>query len=453
MSILEKLGFRQSSEATTKEAIAGAPITRFNQPYHYIQRPITPDLIAEDRCIPVVLSSLVGLSRLCFGALDFDLTPADPSDDTQGKRIAQALTHIRQTDKKIGRVGKMRRLGTVGLVRAAALDGWSFRQSVAEYARVQEGGWLNFSEIQHLPGRSFGSGPGITGNDMILDEVLPGIVYDSTQDATRFFQTKIGTGWGGAVELNPEQILYIEDVCVPSDTSFLKALIGTSIEPWKEIRRYGMTAERRIAVPNEVASIDAKDIAALIGQKVKVDMQELINYCEDMVKNQSHAERKVSLAGMKLSYPNISMPLDPWQADAYLKKEIIDFFFHREITEQLAQAISVSGAPALEVLDIHIASERELWGCPYEQLWTEQFLEPNGFGDLVLAFDWWNWTPKDIVKERSHQLMALNAGSILINDFRKMNGWPEYDEKQLAQLKEERNAIHPVGKGSQGGQV
>ena len=105
---------------------------------------------------------------------------------------------------------------------------------------------------------------------------------------------------------------------VPPDLSFLKVL-NPVMEAWKEVRRYGMTAERRVAVPNETAAIDARDILALVQAKIPVKMQDLVDHCDDLAENQSYANRKVALAGTKIQYPNISMPLNPWDADQYLR--------------------------------------------------------------------------------------------------------------------------------------
>jgi hypothetical protein len=445
-SIISRLFPSKVKEAASPQ-LSGSPIVRYALPYNYSERNITTGLIAADRAVPVVLSSLVGLNRLCFNGFDHNLKPVDEGDDTQAKNIEKALEQIRIQEKRIGRVGKARKVGTLGLVRAAALDGWSFRQALSEYATVQEGNWLNFREIQHLPAQSFGQLPGQFNTDYLPDKILPGIIYDPTQDITRFFQTSGSTSSLGAKELDPEHILYIEDSTVPEDVSFVKALVP-AIEQWKEIRRYGMTAERRVAVPNETAAIDAKDLVAMVASKIPVDVQKLIDYCKDLVEAQSYSNQKVAIPGVKLQYPNISMPLNPWEADAYLKKEIIDFFFHRDVLEVTTQAISATNAPAKDLLDLHIASERELWGKPYEGLWNE-WLSWNGF-ELVDEFAYWNWAPADQEKERAHQLMSLNAGAMLINDYRERQGWPEYDDAQIAQLKEERQAIKPMGAGSQG---
>ncbi len=448
MKLLDRL-FHRTQEATA--VMSGSPVVRLNQPYGFVDRSavVTPERIAANRSVPIVLESLSGLSRLCFGGFDHVLKPVDPSDDTQAKNIEKALAQIRLQEKRIGRIGKARKCGTIGLIRYAALDGWSFRQALSEFATVQEGSWLNFAEVQALPAQSFSSASNLTGDDYLADKILPGVVFDRKQDVTRFFQSGKSSS-GQAQELEPENILYIEDVTVPDDISFLK-VINPIIEQWKEVRRYGMTAEKRIAVPNETERIDAKDIIAMMAAKVPVKMQDLIDHCDDLAENQSYANRKVALAGTRIEYPNISMPLNPWEADQYLKDEVCDFFFKRNVLKKVEQAISTSDNSAKGILDIHTNSERELWGRPYEGIWNT-WLEWNGF-ELVDEFSWWNWAPKDQEKERSHQLMSLNAGSMLINDYRKLQGWPEYSDKELTRLAEERQKIKPVGKGSQGGQV
>ena len=411
----------RSSEAAAPVQMAGSPVVRFNSPYGWLDRSavITPERIAANRSIPVVLESLSGLSRLCFGGFDHVLKPIDPSDDKQGPNIEKALAQIRVQEKRIGRVGKARCMGTLGLIRAAALDGWSFRQSLAEYATVQEGGWLNFVDVQHLPGQSFSNPSTLSGNDYLADKILPGVVFDRKQDATRFFQY---SGSGMAKELESEGILYIEDVTVPDDISFLKVLMPVC-EAWKEVRRYGMTAEKRVAVPNETERVDANDLVKMITAKIPVKVQDLIDHCDDLAENQSYANRKVALAGTRIEYPSISMPLNPWEADAYLKKEIIDFFFKRDILEVTAQAISATNAPAKELLDVHIASERELWGKPFETGIWNLWLEWNGF-ELVDEFSWWNWSPKDQQAEHTRNLENYRSHAMTIQTFCQLEGLP-----------------------------
>lgn len=433
------------SEAAAQ--LSGRPAVHFTSPYGYVDRStvVTPERLAANRSVPIVLESLSGLSRLCFGGFDHSLKPLDSSDDTQGLAIAKALAQIRIQEKRIGRIGKARNCGTIGLIRAAALDGWSFRQAVSEYAVAQEGNWTNFAEIQHLPGQSFNSASNLSGDDYLADKILPGIVYDAKQDATRFFQY---SGSGVAKELEPEGILYIEDVTVPDDISFLKVL-NPIIEQWKEIRRYGMTAEKRIAVPNETERVDASDIVKMVAAGVSVKVQDLIDHCDDLAENQSYANKKVALPGTRIEYPNVSMPLNPWEADAELRKEIVDFFFRRNILEVTAQALSATNAPAKELLDIHIVSERELWGRPYEGLWT-QWLEWNGF-ELYDSFEYWQWAPEDQESFHKRTLEDYRSHMITINEARLALGYNPLDEQGFKDLIDEHNQIW--GQGGQGRNV
>jgi hypothetical protein len=406
---------------------------------------VLPSTIASNRSIPIVLESISGLSRLCFSNFDHSLKPLDASDDTQGKNIELAMAQIRLQEKRIGRVGKARKLGTIGLIRYSAMDGWSFRQALSEYSTVQEGNWLNFADIQALSALSFSMASTLNGDDYVVDKLLPGIVFDKKQDITRFFQYP---GVGQAKELDPEGILYIEDVTVPDDTSFLKVL-NPIMEQWKEIRKYGMVAEKRVAVPNETERIDAKDIVAMIAAKIPVKIQDLIDHCDDLAENQGWQNKKVALAGTRIEYPPISMPMNPWEADQYLKDEISDFFFKRNVIKRVQQSISSSDSSQKALLDTHIFSERELWGKPYEGLWN-QWLEWNGF-ELYDEFAYWDWTPADQTAIVQREVMKLNAGMSLVNDARKACGDREYTEEELAQLTLERQTIKPVGAGSKGG--
>lgn len=437
MKFLDRLLRRKQSEAAALQ-MSGSPVVRRSSPSGYIDRSLvtSPERLAANRSIPVVLESLTGLSRLCFSGMDHTLKPLDPSDDTQGKNIEKALQQIKLQERRIGRIGKSRHHGTIGLIRQSALDGWSFRQAISEYSVIREGNWINFAEIQALPAQSFNASPGALGTDDLSDKILPGILYNNKSDVTRFFQS--GGSLGQAKELDPESLLYIEDVTVPDDTSFLKTL-NPSIEQWKEVRRYGMTAERRVAVPNETAAIDAKDIVALIQAKVPVIMQDLVDHCDDLVENQSHANRKVALAGTKIQYPNISMPLNPWEADQYLRDEICDFFFHRNVVKRVEQAISSSETGAKALLDIHIASEREIWGKKYEDLWGE-WLAWNGF-DLVDEFAFWDWTPADQQAEHKRHLENYRSHAITINEYRKLEGLPPLTDAEIKALAEEHALI------------
>jgi hypothetical protein len=363
------------------------------------------------------------------------LKPIDSSDDKQGPNIEKAMAQIRLQEKRIGRIGKARRCGTIGLVRAAALDGWSFRQALAEYSTIQEGNWLNFADIQHLPAQSFGSTPTLSGTDYLPDKILPGIIYDGKQDITRFFQNPGIIGGGQAKEIDPENIIYIEDVTVPYDLSFLKVL-NPILEQWKEVRRYSMMAEKRVAVPNETERVDANDLVKMITAKIPVKIQDLIDHCDDLAENQSYANKKVALAGTRIEYPSISMPLNPWEADQYLKDEICDFFFRRNVLKRVEQAISSTDSGAKALLDIHITSEREIWGKPYEGLWDTWLLEWNGF-ELYDEFNWWSWTPADQKAEHNKNLENYRSHSITINEYRALEGMPALSDDEIQKLADE----------------
>jgi len=438
MKLLDRL-FKRTQEAAPSQ-LTGATVVRHGYPTNYIERSITPELIAADREVPNVLSNLIGLSRTCFLGFEWSLKPVEEGDDTQSKNIDKALKEIKRVDKRIGRIGKSKGQGTLGLVRFAALEDWSWGKSLFEYSLIQEGAWENFGEIQALPGQSFNTAPvSLYGQDRYVnDKILPGIVYDMVDDETHFFQNR-GT-IGQPIELEAANVLYIEDTTVPAGTSMLKALVP-SIEQFKEIRRDGMLTMRNIGVGRERAQIDADAIAKLKKDaNVAVDLAALTAYAKSMVEGQSTSQAELSILGMKMEDRKVTVPINPWDADNYLKQEILNYFFHKDVLEVTAQAISATNGPAKDLLDIHIASEREVHGRPFELLWN-QWLLNNGFDGIYLEFDWWNWAPKDQEKEREGLVTDFRSHAITINEYREKRGYGPMDPDEIQLLAEEHQLI------------
>ena len=438
MGILDKL-LSIGRKPKTNGELLGAPVVRAPPPPGYIDRQITPPIIVANREVPIVLSSLTGFSRFCFGGYDWLLESIDgPEDDTKTSQIDAALRQIKLIDKRIGRVGRARKVGTLGCVRAAAMESWSWGKAVFEYGMKSNAGWIEPTEIQCLPGQSFARAPYLYGDNILPDAILKGIIYDSDRDTTRFFQS--ATSGDDPVELNSDNVLFLVDPTIPDGTSMLKAL-NPSIEQWKEIRYDAMLTAHRVGVPNEIAQIDPVDVEkmALIAPDV-FSLDDLINYAKSFVQSQGNETAKVSLGGMRVSYPNISVPLDPWRADKYLKEEILAFFFKKDILEVTAQAISATNAPSKALLDIIISSEREIHGKPFEDWWNE-WLELNGFGDLKLTFSWWNWTPVDQEAERLAVTSDFTNGGIGINEFRAKRNYPALEPDKIAKLIDEYKTL------------
>lgn len=448
MKILDKIFGRNKYKNAAEQGsnrLFGVPIVSMPRTYRYVNRNISAQVIADLAKVPKVLSAMVTLSRLCFPGFDLHVYPLDDGDDTQTEKIEVAKAKISKIDASLGRIGKRANSCTLDMIRATMRDTLCYRQSIFEVVWKIDDGWL-VPRVQHLPPLSFSRMPTkIAGQERyIADKLLPGVVFDTSEARTEFWQTQ--TPSAQPIQLDSDTILYIEDIAVPDDTSFLGSL-APSIIQWQEMRKNLMLAVHRIGAPNEVAQIEmpAKDAP------LAININDLVNYAKDLIMSQGSETAKVSMPGMHLEYPNISMPLNPLDPDQYLKKEIIEHFFARDILEVTSQAISATNAPVKALLDQLVSGYREVNGAPWEAFWNK-FLEENGF-DLRCQFQYWDITPKDIAAERAHMIMSLNAGTMLVNEYRRMNGWPEYDDAQMEQLKAERQAIKPVGKGSQGGQI
>ncbi len=440
-SIRRRWPFHQ--EAAPAAKLLGQPVVR--QTTHApgaINRNITPALLVADRSVFSVQSALRGLSRLCFAGMTPVFQALDEGDDTKQKQIDECNAEWKRMDSRLGRIGKRKRAGTLRLIEGAFMQGCTFRQSVFEFSHgIEEGGWDNITEIQLLPGETFASAPSsASGNDRYVpDKILPGIYFDKTDDLTRYCQT---LGMGKTQELDPESVIYIEDNSLPDDISVIRALVPT-IEQFKQNREYAMLAVRRAGVPNMVAETDAKDIAALL-QTGKfdqgVDIQDAIDAGKELVEAQGYDTAYGVPPMVRLKFPNISMPLNPWDVDQYLKQEILNFVFAKDVTESLAQAISVSSSPTKAVIDAIVAAERETWGSPFERFFNEHWLAANGF-DIEMYFDWWNYTPVDIDQEARNTREDRKAGIMLINEARAKRGLVPLTDEERALLYEEQQAL------------
>ncbi len=432
-----------------KKGLSGFTIWR-NPYYHlygqhvppaYIQRLISPYVISEYRGIPCVLSSLISLSRLCFHGCNPKFTSIDgPEDDTKGPQIKAATKQFKQMNKSIGRVGKSKKLGILPLIRYAGLEGWSYRQAVFQFEMEQKGSWINPKEIQALPTISFARpAASITSevNRYTPDKIVPGIVFDRDQDQTRFFQSqRIGDV---PQELDPESIIYIEDIAMPDSQSMMKAIVPI-VEKIREADTSGMLALHRVGVPNQVAELDVAAVEKMSQLDPTFQVQAVLNYMQEMTENQGSDTAKLAVGGMKLSYPNIPMPINPWDVEQVLEKKIIDFWFHRNILEQTGSSISTTMNPQKALLDLHIASERIIYGQPFEAWLQKEWVDVNGF-DLDFAFDWWSWESTDPAAEWAAERQDFVAGALGIDEYRQRRGYGKLTPEQKKQMIEDHTEL------------
>ena len=110
------------------------------------------------------------------------------------------------------------------------------------------------------------------------------------------------------------------------------------------------------------------------------------------------------------------------------------------MVKRVEQAISSSDNAAKALLDIHIASEREIWGKPYEGMWNT-WLEWNGFGEMVDEFAWWDWSPADKAAEHKKNLKNFRSHSITVNEYRRLEGLADLSDEEIKALAEEHALI------------
>jgi hypothetical protein len=423
--------------------MVGAPVVIYSTPYRYQDRNVTPELIADSYKIPIIFSSLSFLNRLCFGGLSFKLESIDgPEDDTKKTQIDQALKQIKTIDKSLARIGINKNCSTLDCVRAGALSTWSYRQAFFEKIVTTQEGNLYAPRLQYLQGQSFSKTPTTLASQTTrykADELLHGVVFDIQDAEAHFFQNTDSIK--EPVEVPADQILYIEDKGVPPNTSMLHSIMST-VEFAKQARHDFRLAMQRVGIPKEVAEVDGSVIAQMktAGVEITGGYQTLVDYLNNMVVGQSNSQAEVALPGTRFKYPVIPIALNPMEVEKFIETLFYNHFFGKGITEQLAQAISTSGAPGKLLLDTIISGHQEVAGKPFEEMWQRDFIDINGY-DLVISFDYWSWSPKDQKAEADKATTMFSVGGSLVNDYRSKMGEKAYDKVQLKQLFEEQNAL------------
>lgn len=423
--------------------MVGAPVVIYSTPYRYVDRNITPELIVDSYKIPIIFSSLAFLNRLCFGGLSFKMESIDgPEDDTKKMQIDQALKQIKKIDKNLARIGINKNCCTLDCVRAGALSAWSFRQAFFEKVITAQEGNLYAPRLQQLQGQSFSKTPTTLASQTTrykADELLHGVVFDIQEAEAHFFQNTDSIK--EPIEVPADQILYLEDKGVPPNTSMLHSIMST-VEFAKQARHDFRLAMQRVGIPKEVAEVDGSVIAQMktAGIEITGGYQTLVDYLNNMVVGQSNAQAEVALPGTRFKYPAIPIALDPMAVEKFIETLFYNHFFGKGITEQLAQAISTSGAPGKLLLDTIISGHQEVAGKPFEELWQRDFIDINGY-DLVISFDYWSWSPKDQKVETDKATTMFSVGGALVNDYRSKMGEKAYTPAQLKQLFEEQNAL------------
>jgi hypothetical protein len=424
-------------------SMIGAPVVIYQTPYNYIDRQITPEVIADSYKVPIIFSSLQFHNRLCLNGMEFKLESIDgPEDDTKSKQIEQALKQIKQIDKSFARIGRHKNCTTLDCMRTTSLEVLGYRQCLWEKTIKLEKGNLYVPRLQHLPSQSFNKTPTISYADSTryqVDGILNGIVWDTLEAEVHFFQNTDSIK--EPQEIPADQVLLIEDKGVPNNSSVMHSVLST-IEFMKQARHDFRLAMQRVGIPKMVAEVDGAVLATMKGANIDITggYQTLVDYCNNMVRGQSTNQAEVALPGIRFRYPSIPIALDPMAVEKFIEQIIINHFFAKSITEQLAQAVSVSAAPGKALLDGVISGHQEVVGNPFtEQIWQE-FLDLNGY-DLIIWPDFVSWAPKDTKAESEKNTTIFAQGATLVNDYRAAQGLDAYTPEQLKQLFEEQNAL------------
>jgi len=448
MQIHRKVGGKLEVEAKTSQMI-GAPVAISATPYRYVDREITAELIVDAWKMPIIFSSLQFLSRLCFSALTPTFASIDgPEDDTKADQIAQATKQFKLLDRNLAQIGWHKSCTTLECLRAAGLGMWSFRQAFFEKDLQKLEGNLYGPRIQYLQAQSFSTMPSAFSDTAryTSDEILKGVVFDVRNSELHLCQ-KVDSN-KEPIEIPIDQVVHIEDFGVPPNTSMLHSIAST-IEFAKQARNDFRLAMKRVGTPKEVAEVDGDVLAKMKEKGIDITggYQTLVDYCNNMVITQSSNQAEVALPGTHFKYPNIPIPLNPMDVEKFIEQLILSHFFAKNITEQLAQAVSVSSAPSKALLDSIISGHQEVSLTAFTELWQADFLDANGY-DLVIEFDLSSWTPKDKKEDmelerakHERNLENYRSHAITINEYRQMEGLSELTTDEIKALAGEHALI------------
>jgi len=128
------------------------------------------------------------------------------------------------------------------------------------------------------------------------DDILKGILFDTAETELHFYQNIDNIK--EPIEIPADQVLYIEDLGVPHNTSMLHSIIST-VEFLKQARHDFRLALKRVGIPKEVASIDGRELAALATANINIagGYQTLVSYANDLWPINPATRRKLRCPG------------------------------------------------------------------------------------------------------------------------------------------------------------
>lgn len=408
--------------------------------YTPIERPITYDVVTAAASIHKISSSMSQIANLAFRGFDPIITAPESEDkEVAKKRCAEALEHWQQVNDKIGDVGMMGNVGTLGLIRRSFFDTAIYRKALFEFRMSSVGGWYDPTEIQWIPSKTLNRAPAeVSGNDRyITDVLLPGVVYDRTDRKTRFYQSIDSTN---KAVLESENCVYIEDMLLAEGLSILANLMP-SVREWLTLRRNLMLVSHEAGTPKQVLSFEPPPAES----ELDFDVDSLTTLAEEILQAGPEENAFLLPVGLRMDFPSVPIPVNPQDPDSYIRDEIRDHFFPKDWFEQSSQAISSTSNPLKVLMDMMLGGHRETNGVPWERFWT-QWLQDNGYKGYKFTFDWWDLAPKDQLAERAQDRSDVIAG-IMTDDEARANRdppLPPLTPEQRAQIAAKKGAKPPL---------
>ena len=293
--------------------------------------------------------------------------------------------------------------------------------------------------------------PGIApiGPRWISGRVLKGIVYDSSERNTQFWQSF--SNFIVPVQIPTARVMHVKDqVSRYVDGESYLAGVLPSIVQQEFTRKVMMLAVKRWGAG--VVGIKVGTLKNAAGVPITAadpegkgrNRQTVANlWADDLLKNWDNANAFKLLEEHELVFPPNRIGSDTTKPDEYFKKEILQHLIARDFIEQNNGAMSASSDPLIDFFMLVVNSWRPIVTKPWELLFNI-LLELNGFEGWTMEYVMETPDFRDSNSKHTNSLAALQAHAISLARFCEETNRPAPTEEERAQILEEAKFIGKV---------
>ena len=434
----------------TAMSAVGAPFP--NLYTFFTGRRLDVKLLEQTARAPPVARSIWQLQLIAFPAFKFKIVPpaGQELDEEQVKKLEPKMEEID------------RRVKTTIMCVQALYDVLTYGSGIFELTWKEEDGWNVPDVVHRLPAASLRQAPAdVIGNKnrYAVGNLLNGIVFDKQENVFLYYQLQNNYGTSGIpIQIPTEQIIHIKDGASPfvDGEPYLQGIVST-IAQLEFARKRLMQTISRVGAPTKTATVgvpeeylkalgEAPITSAIPGASnttADIMFTDLWENARQIIEGQSADEGIAVPKGIELKYENVQVPIQPTLVDEYLVKEAIRHFFPTDILDTVAQAISTSSGPLLELIKMMVRGWQRTCCTAFETLLWNKFLELNGFKGYRVELEWDDLIPPDKVQEQKQTVELFNTHIISLDEARTNLGLPPLTPEERAIIVQELQLWRP----------